>query len=133
MKERIRSLMTFTGATLMAAPVFASPTAQLDLAATFGSLVLVIALILFLAWLIKRLQAPALGNQKGLKIVTQIPVGTKERIAVVQVGEEQFLVGITAQSIQLISKLDSPLSQEELASTPFASQLSQLLKKNDPS
>jgi flagellar protein FliO/FliZ len=50
---------------------------------------------------------------------------------IVQAGEEQFLIGVTSQSIQLISKLDTPLKQEELESTPFSNQLAQLLKKHD--
>jgi flagellar protein FliO/FliZ len=49
---------------------------------------------------------------------------------IVQAGEDQFLVGVTSQSIQLISKLDTPITQEELASGSFADQMSQLLKKN---
>ncbi|MEH0687807.1 flagellar biosynthetic protein FliO [Vibrio cholerae] len=106
---------------------------QLDIATTFGSLLFVVAFILFLAWLLKRMRVPAIGNQPGLSVVRQIAVGTKERIVIVQAGEEQFLVGVTAQSIQLIAKLDKPLSQEELATSPFASQLTQLLKKNDKS
>lgn len=114
----------------------ATPGSQLDWATTFGSLLFVIIFILFLAWLLKRMRIPALVNQQGLSVVRQIPVGTRERIMIVQAGEEQFLVGVTPQSIQLISKLDKPLSQEELnksalATSPFASQLSQLLKKND--
>ncbi|MDG2855508.1 flagellar biosynthetic protein FliO, partial [Vibrio parahaemolyticus] len=64
-------------------------------------------------------------------IVSQLPVGTKERIAVVQVGEEQFLVGITSQSIQTLAKLDKPLKEEELATNAFATQFSQLIKKHD--
>ncbi|MBE3668217.1 flagellar biosynthetic protein FliO [Vibrio navarrensis] len=109
----------------------ASSAPELNLATTFGSLLLVIAFILLLAWLMKRLQAPAFGQQHGLKIVSQIAVGTKERIAVVQAGEEQFLVGITAQSIQLIARLEQPLKQEELVKSAFASQFSQLLKKHE--
>ncbi len=120
---------------VMLSPVAnAAPTApqhQLDWATTFGSLFFVIVLILALAWLLKRLRVPTVSHQKGLSIVRQIAVGTRERIAIVQAGEEQFLVGITSQSIQLISKLEHPLSQEELASSPFANQLTQLLKKND--
>ncbi|WP_100753300.1 flagellar biosynthetic protein FliO [Vibrio salilacus] len=115
-----------------------SPTAmatstgsQLDWATTFGSLLFVIAFILFLAWLLKRMRLPTLINQKGLHVVRQMPVGHRERIMIVQAGEEQFLVGVTTQSIQLISKLEKPLSQEELAASPFSSQLTQLLKKND--
>ncbi|AUI86671.1 flagellar biosynthetic protein FliO [Vibrio azureus] len=122
---------------LVLASVLSSPSAMaagadsLDLATTFGSLVLVIGIILFLAWLLKRMQVPALGQQKGLRIVTQLPVGTKERIAVVQVGEEQFLVGITSQSIQNLAKLESPLKEEASETATFASQFSQIIKKHD--
>ena len=109
---------------------FAATPPSLDLASTFGSLIFVIAFILFIAWLLKRMQVPAMSNQQGLAIVRQIPVGTKERIAIVQAGDEQFLVGITTQSIQLISKLDKPLTQEMLEKSTFSSQLSQLMKKD---
>lgn len=109
----------------------AEPGSQLDLATTFGSLLFVIIFILFLAWVLKRMRVPSLVNQKGLSVVRQVAVGTKERMMIVQAGEEQFLVGVTAQSIQLISKLEKPLTQEELESRPFAGQLSQLLKKNE--
>jgi flagellar protein FliO/FliZ len=76
------------------------------------------------------MQVPAMTNQQGLSIIRQIPVGTKERIAIVQAGEEQFLVGITSQSIQLISKLEEPLSKEMLEKNTFSNQLSQLMKKD---
>ncbi|EGU31513.1 flagellar biosynthetic protein FliO [Vibrio scophthalmi] len=109
----------------------AAPSSQFDWATTFGSLLFVIALILLLAWMLKRMRVPTMTNQKGLNVVRQVAVGTRERIIIVQAGEEQFLVGVTPQSIQLISKLEKPLSQEELASSPFANQLTQLLKKND--
>ncbi|CDU13572.1 flagellar biosynthetic protein FliO [Vibrio coralliirubri] len=120
------------GVGLLAVPsiAFAATPPSLDLATTFGSLIFVIAFILFIAWLLKRMQVPAMSNQQGLAIVRQIPVGTKERIAIVQAGEEQFLVGITTQSIQLISKLDKPLTQEMLEKSTFSSQLSQLIKKD---
>jgi flagellar protein FliO/FliZ len=84
-----------------------------------------------MAWLLKRMRVPAFGHQKGLNVVRQLPVGTKERVMIVQAGEEQFLIGVTSQSIQLISKLETPLKQEELESTPFSNQLAQLLKKHD--
>ncbi|MCK8081523.1 flagellar biosynthetic protein FliO [Vibrio sp. 10N.222.54.F12] len=120
------------GVGLLATPsiAFAATPPSLDLATTFGSLIFVIAFILFIAWLLKRMQVPAMSNQQGLAIIRQIPVGTKERIAIVQAGDEQFLVGITTQSIQLISKLDKPLTQEMLEKSTFSSQLSQLIKKD---
>ncbi|MDG3088768.1 flagellar biosynthetic protein FliO [Vibrio hannami] len=103
----------------------------MDLATTLGSLIFVIALICVLAWVLKRMQHPSIGGQKDLKILRQLPVGTKERIAVVQAGEEQYLVGITPHSINLISRLDKNLDAEQPETAPFANQLSQLLKKNE--
>ncbi len=105
--------------------------ATLDLATTLGSLLFVIALILLLAWLLKRMRVPAFGQQKGLSIIKQLPVGTRERVMIIQVGEEQYLIGVTTQSIQLLAKLDNPLIQEELPATAFSNQLMQLLKKHE--
>ena len=131
MTSKVKGYLLYSLALLTPTAMAATPGSQLDWATTFGSLLFVIAFILFLAWLLKRMRVPSLVNQKGLAVVRQIAVGNRERIMIVQAGEEQFLVGVTAQSIQLISKLDKPLSQEEMAASPFANQLTQLLKKND--
>ncbi|MCG9649508.1 flagellar biosynthetic protein FliO [Vibrio brasiliensis] len=133
MTFKVRGYLLYSLSLLSPYALAAAPGSQLDWATTFGSLVFVVAFILLLAWLLKRMRVPALVNQKGLSVVRQIAVGHRERIVIVQAGEEQFLVGVTPQSIQLISKLDKPLSQEEMANSPFASQLTQLLKKNDKS
>ncbi|WP_165311984.1 flagellar biosynthetic protein FliO [Vibrio ziniensis] len=116
---------------LVASPALAAQSDQFDIAATLGSLLFVIAIIIGMAWLLKRMRVPAFGQQKGLSIVRQLPVGTKERLMIVQAGEEKFLIGVTAQSVNLISKLETPLTQEELESVPFSNTLTQLLKKND--
>jgi len=116
---------------LVSTPALAAETDQFDIATTLGSLLFVIALILGMAWLLKRMRVPAFGQQKGLSVVRQLPVGTKERLMIVQAGNEQFLIGVTAQSINMLSKLETPLTQEEPESTPFSQSLTQLLKKND--
>lgn len=116
---------------LIPVPGLAATSSQLDLATTLGSLLFVIALILLLAWLLKRMRVPAFGQQKGLSIIKQLPVGTRERVMIIQVGEDQYLIGVTAQSIQLLAKLDNPLIQEELPATAFSHQLMQLLKKHE--
>ena len=117
---------------LMPFPLFAAGSTNVDLAATLGSLIFVIALILFFAWLLKRMRVPGVvgGSGSAMSIVKQLPVGTKERIAVVQVGEEQFLIGITSQNINMLSKLEKPLEISESKLAPFSAQLSQLMKKD---
>ena len=112
------------------APAWAA-VPQLDLLTTLGSLIFVLAVIFALAWLLKKMRVPAMGSQKGLAIMKQIPVGTRERIAVIKAGDEQFLVGITSQSINLISRLDNPIDEEQETNNQFANQFSQLLKSNE--
>lgn len=123
---------TFVGTLFFVAfPALSAGAPPLDLLTTLGSLAVVIAIIFALAWLLKKMRLPVMGNQKGLSVIRQVSVGTRERIAVVKVGEEQFLVGITPQTINLISRLDKPIEDEQTETSQFATQFSQLLKKND--
>lgn len=114
-------------------PVLAAPAADMNIATTLAALMLVVVLILFLAWLLKRMKLPGIqGGDASLKILRQLPVGQRERIVLLQVGEEQMLVGVTQQNISLLSKLDQPLSLNETQSGgEFANHLSKLLKKDD--
>ncbi len=77
-------------------------------------LLLILALIVVLAWLVHKTRVlgglHSLGGQaQGLRIVATLPLGMKEKIVVLQAGEKQLLVGITAQQITLLSELDEPL------------------------
>jgi len=126
----------FIGGVLLATasmPVFAAPAADMNIATTLAALMLVVVLILFLAWLVKRMKLPGLqGGDASLKILRQLPLGQKERIVLLQVGEEQMLIGVTQQNISLLSKLEQPLSTNEVqGGGEFASHLSKLLKKDD--
>jgi len=61
-----------------------------------------LAIVLVVAWLILRGLA-SMGiakNRDGrLKIVENIPVGTRERIVVLQFNSREYLIGVTANSI----------------------------------
>ena len=93
------------------------------------ALIMVLALILACAFILKRFQ-PHQSEYKGLKIITSLSLGAKERLMVVQVGDKQQLLGVTAQQITLLDTLDEPLK----ASVPMATELGQsfvsLLKNN---
>ncbi|MCG7588017.1 flagellar biosynthetic protein FliO [Photobacterium sp. OFAV2-7] len=125
----------YTGSVALATasmPVLAAPPADMNIATTLAALTLVVILILFLAWLLKRMKLPGIqGSDGNMKILRQLPVGQRERIVLLQVGEEQMLVGITQQNISLLSKLEQPLSMNEVQSGgEFAGHLTKLLKKN---
>ncbi|GAA4874505.1 flagellar biosynthetic protein FliO [Ferrimonas pelagia] len=108
-----------------ALPLAAEPAAgSSDQIATIAaSLVGIVAFILLLGFLARRINLPSSLGAGQLKAVAMMPVGNRERIAVVQVGEQQYLVGITGSQISLLDKLEQPLAE------PQANQFGQLLAK----
>lgn len=90
-------------------------------------LVIVLGLIVALAWLVSKTRGVQLAQGQGqLNIVASLPLGMKEKIAVIQVGEKQLLVGITPQQITTLAELDEPLP---LANTSAPASFQELLKK----
>ena len=72
------------------------------------SLLMVLVLIVIAAVVLKRFQ-PKRPGLAGLKIITSLHLGAKERLVVVQVADKQLLIGVTAQQITLLDSLDEPL------------------------
>lgn len=74
-----------------------------------AALLLVLALIIGLSWLLKRMPGAGLRAADGLRVVASIPLGARERAAVVQVGNEQLLLGIGAGGVRTLHVLAEPL------------------------
>ena len=74
----------------------------------FGLFAIVI-FIFAVAWLIKRMGTLNPNHSNNLKIIAGLSVGQREKIVVVQVMDEQLLIGITQSNIQLLSKLEQPI------------------------
>lgn len=90
-------------------------------------LLIIIGLIFLLAWLATKMRAirPAMASG-AIQPVATLTLGVKERIALIQVGEKQILVGITAQRITPLAEFDEPvINVEQESSASFAD----LLKK----
>lgn len=93
------------------------------------SMVLVLVAIGVCAWLAKKTRFNVTGQGRQLHVVANLTLGTKERILVVQVGEQQYLLGVTNQHIELLDKLEQPLtSANQQSSAGFAQQLNRILK-----
>jgi len=88
-----------------------------------------IACILVIAWFVKRFTGMTGMGGKDLSIVSALAVGTRERIAVVDVRGEQFLVGVTAQQISLLHHFDeAPIVSNKDKNSDFAEKLQSILK-----
>ena len=94
-----------------------------------AALLLVLGLIIGLSWLLKRMPGAGLRAADGLRVVASIPLGARERAAVVQVGSEQLLLGIGAGGVRTLHVLAEPLPDPAAAraSAPALPDFRQLL------
>ena len=126
--------MTATTPTLpveaQAAPVEVGKhvTANMDAMSMILSLLMVLVVIVISAVILKRFQGVR-HSINGLKIVTSLHLGAKEKLVVVQAGNKQLLLGVTAQQISLIETLDEPLIAAKENSVDFAQSIAKLLKQ----
>lgn len=94
------------------------------------ALLAVVALILVLAWVLKRMPGSALRGHGALRIVASLPLGMRERLVVVAAGERQFLLGVTAERITLLQALEVPLPDSP--GSDFARLLGRARERSEP-
>ncbi len=91
-------------------------------------LVGIVLLIFALAWLMKKMQLTQFSQNGLIQIVSAISVGHRDRIALIQVGEEQVLVGLTPGRIHTLHTLKSPVAIAP-SSMPTAASFSDKFKQ----
>lgn len=94
------------GAAFAAAP---GPDAGSLVQVVLGLLAVVVA-VLLLARFLPRLQGVRPGGRGQLRVVDSLPLGQKERIVLVEVGDRQLLIGVTAAQVCTLHALDEPLA-----------------------
>jgi flagellar protein FliO/FliZ len=121
----------------------AEPIAQAAAAPAVGSvggqltqlmlgLLLVVGLIFVLAWLLRRVQRIGPGNAQVIELIGSRALGPRDRLVLVQVGEEQILLGLTPGRITPLHVLKTPVdaAKTEAATPEFAQRLMELLGKD---
>jgi len=98
----------------------------------FG-LLLVVGLIFFLAWLLRRMQGAAPKGGQVIEIVGSRALGPRDRLLLVQVGKEQILIGHTPGSIEALHVMADPVevpASARQATPEFAQRLMELMGKD---
>lgn len=96
------------------------------------SLVLVVAAIFLLAWMMRRLGGATLRSNAFLKVISSVSMGARERVVLVQVGEQQLVLGVAPGRVQTLHVLDKPIATvdaEGAASGSFSERLKTILNK----
>ena len=102
-----------------------------DVASLLISMLIVIAVILVLGWLYSRSRFIGGGSAEAIQIVASRALGTKERLMVVEVADQQLLVGMTANGVQTLHVFEKPVEIKAPAeeSSGFAGRLRSALQE----
>ncbi len=118
--------------TLAAKTLTTPPVTTSALLETLLGLFAVLACIAFLAWLLRRtgrFQTTANGE---MKIITSLALGPRERAVLLQVGDQQILLGVTSQHVQTLHILETPVSTTNTknnSNTNFAEKFQQVMQQ----
>ncbi len=118
-------------------PPAAEPlTPSLGILQVFGALVFVLGAILVTAWALKRFAQGGLSGNPTLRVVGGVMVGPKERVVIVEVGENWLVLGVTAAKVSMLQSLprpaDAAITAANPALAPFAEKFLAALKGRSP-
>ena len=111
----LASQACLAAATPTATPAAAPGSLGGQLAQMVFGLLLVVGLIFFLAWLLRRMQGAAVKGGQVIEIVGSRAIGPRDRLLLVQVGKAQILIGHTPGSIEALHVLAEPVEVPESA------------------
>lgn len=74
-----------------------------------AGLLAVIAIIYGCAWIIRRMNGMTGMNNNAIKVVSVMAIGARERIALIEVGGQQILLGITPSAIRTLQVFEEPV------------------------
>jgi len=114
-----KTVFSFYGLMLLVSPVCAAATvppvyspSAMSLQVVSG-LAVVTALIFALAWCVKKLGTGNFMQQNGLKLLGSMPVGSREKVVLIEVNNTQILLGVTASSVNKLHIVEAPTKSLE--------------------
>jgi flagellar protein FliO/FliZ len=84
---------------------------------SFLGLTIVIATIVGLAWLGRKLRGPISGQSQRIKMVAQLAVGAKECVSLIELADTWILVGITQTQISTLHTMPKESQIDDSSAT----------------
>ena len=122
------------------APMTMAPTASSgSLLQTIFALMFVLALLIALAWAMKRYGPKALGGNSKMRVISSLNLGGRERIVLIEVADQWIVVGASPGRINALATLprqegDLPTlssAQNGPAAANFSEWLKQTIEKRN--
>jgi len=99
-----------------------------------GGLIVVVVMIFLLAWLVRKFNLNQTAQNDLIKVVAGLSLGSRDRLVLVQVGDEQVLLGITPGRIAKLHTLPVALAATQTPSpvASFSTKLNQMMAIRKP-
>ncbi|MDR7089505.1 flagellar biosynthetic protein FliO [Cellvibrio fibrivorans] len=125
-------LVSFTELSYAQATV---PTAQIGSGRHLVNVTLalmgIIGLIFAISWFVKRFSQGTFSANAHIKILSAMPLGTRERIVLIEAGGQQLLLGITSTHINTLHVFETPIVVDDKTENPsdFSRKLMAILQQ----
>lgn len=81
----------------------------------FFGLFIIVALIFGMAWFMRRMGRINGIESSGLKVISGVSVGQRERVVLLQAGDTQLLVGVAPGQVTALHVMDEPITSPSLS------------------
>ncbi len=95
--------------TIAVAATESAPSAGAQLLRLVAGLIFVLALVFVLSRLLPRLGGRGLTGGRGFRVVASLPVGQRERVVLLEVGNRQVMLGVAPGRVNTLHVLDEPV------------------------
>ncbi|TXR53413.1 flagellar biosynthetic protein FliO [Reinekea thalattae] len=113
-----------------AAPM--KPDYNQDFVKVFLMLIVVVVIIFCSAWVIRRISGGLGVHQKHIRVLSVMPLSTREKIMLIEAASEYLLIGVTPNGIQTLHRFEQPIDESDSQMpSPFADRLKGILKGLD--
>lgn len=95
------------------------------------ALIFVLVAVVMLGWFSKRFIGASRSSGGKIKILSGTSVGSREKLMLIQVGEEQMLIGVAPGRVNKLHHFDNPVvetTETDPKLAPFAIKLQQFMK-----
>ena len=109
-----------------------SPSLGGSVAQMLLGLAVVIALLIGSLWLLKRLTGTRNGNTNLVRVISSTALGTRERVVVVEIGQNWLVLGVTPSTVTTLSEMPrQALPPQDHASADVPKWLKKMLDKRN--
>ncbi|MFT3931524.1 MAG: flagellar biosynthetic protein FliO [Spongiibacteraceae bacterium] len=90
-------------------------------------LLFLLAIVVAGWWLVQRAGGLQIKSGSGMRIVTAISVGPRERVVLIEIAGEQMLLGVAPGRVNLLHRFEQPVMAA--SSDDFASKIRQVMQQ----